>query len=62
MDQMTSVNLLVTMAFDGEPGYGCRELRLSEEEAECLKLQWPEARLEELAAADCGKQWYRVRL
>ena len=59
---MTSVNLLVTMAFDGGPGYGCRGLRLSEEEAECLKLQWPEARLEELAAADCGKQWYRVRL
>lgn len=62
MMELQVLETLLFAAFDGEPGAGGRELRLSEGEAECLRGVCPGVRLTELYPRDeDGKSWYDVR-
>lgn len=46
--------------FEGEPGCGVREVRLSDEEAEAVRRTWPAASLTPLPCSGCGKNWYTL--
>lgn len=53
---------LLWAAFDGDPGAGCRELRLSGEEADFLRTAYPSAHLHPLEQDDGeDKTWYALR-
>lgn len=54
-----TLEALLWDAFEGEPGTGCREVRLASEEADYLHTACPAARLSILEGA-CGegKSWY----
>jgi len=57
----SALDALLCAAFEGEPGTGCRELRLSSPEADLLHAACPTALLSPMGPADeDGKTWYAV--
>lgn len=40
----------------------CRELRLTEEEAQYIRTAWPFARLEPMSGSGESKAWYEMRV
>lgn len=46
--------------FEGEPGCGSREVRLSDEEAEAVRQAWPSATLTLLSRSGGEKNWYTL--
>ena len=46
--------------FEGEPGCGCRELRLSQADAASLRESCPTLTLIPLEVPGEGKGWYRL--
>jgi hypothetical protein len=58
-----ALEALLCAAFDGDPGAGRRELRLSQEEAAFLHTAYPAARLSLLEQdGEDGKAWYALGL
>ena len=56
-----ALDALLWAAFEGEPGAGRREVRLSWAEAEYLHTAYSAARLSVLEDADgAGKAWYSL--
>ena len=54
-----ALDALLCAAFEGEPGIGRREVRLSPDESDYLRSVWPAARLAPMAPPDGdGKRWY----
>lgn len=46
--------------FEGEPGCGCREVRLSQADAASLRESCPALTLTPLEPSGDGKGWYRL--
>lgn len=46
--------------FEGELGFGSREVRLSDEEAETVRQAWPSAALTPLPRNGGEKNWYTL--
>lgn len=56
----TDLHELIFEVFDGELGFGAREVRLSEDEAEALRRTCPAVRLTPLPYSGGGKTWYEM--
>ena len=56
----TELHELIFEAFDGELGFGAREIRLSAAEAEALRQTCPAVRLTPLPYSGGGKTWYEM--
>ena len=46
--------------FEGELGFGAREVRLSDEEAAAVRRTWPSASLTPLPQTGNEKNWYTL--